>query len=274
MFNEARRVLRDDGTVWCNLGDSYSGGGNYRGVNSLDTLSSKQRSNGGAQGLSQSLGAKSTGLPPKSLMMIPARFAIAMQDSGWILRSEIVWAKKNPMPESVTDRPTKSHEMIYMFAKSERYWYDQDAVRESHSRDWWKEFVGLEYMTPAEGRNDGGKRKGLGNPDGRNLRDVWHIASEPQQNEHYAAYPSELIEKPIKAGCPVGGVVCDFFMGSGTTALVAHRLGRDYIGCDLNADYVALANERLAQSDPFQHSTLPNGERQLSLFATLADDAK
>jgi len=207
-FREVRRVLRKDGTVWLNLGDSYWGGGNNRGNNS--PISDKQASNAGAVGQCANH-QKNTGhhpiIKPKDLCMMPARIALALQADGWYLRSDIIWDKPNPMPESVRDRPTKSHEYIFLLTKSARYYYDQEAVRESradtkHTRSRYK------YKpSPGSGRSDGlscptniaGKYFNIG--DGcRNLRSVWHIPTQPCSFAHFATFPEKLVNRCILAG--------------------------------------------------------------------------
>lgn len=253
-FREVRRVLRDDGTLWLNLGDSYAGGGNYRGIHSEDTLTSKQASNRGARGLSQELGAagKEFGLEPKNLVGIPWRTAFALQADGWWLRCDIVWHKPNPMPESVLDRPTRSHEFIFLLAKSERYYYDSDAVREPYAEDSVSRYnYAMMGVAPQANQINGDvsrreREKSVRppNPLGRNRRDVWTVNAEAFRDAHFATFPQDLIKPCILAGCPVGGTVIDPFFGSGTTGLVATELGRNCIGIELNPEYVKLAEQR------------------------------
>lgn len=241
LFRELRRVLADDGTLWLNLGDSYSSGG--RDV--YDDSSTKNR-----VGRSRPVSS----LPGKNLLMVPARVALVLQADGWILRSEIVWAKPNPMPESVTDRPTKSHEMIYLFSKSERYHYDANAISE--------ESVTNRPLTSwADRRDTEPSRRGdpslsghvtrtatLASREGRNARDVWTISTVPFPGAHFAVFPPELPRRCIRAGAKKGGVVLDPFSGSGTTGKVALMEGCSYIGFDLNSDYLDLSlRERFAQ---------------------------
>lgn len=246
---EWRRVLKDDGVVWVNLGDSYSTqqAGNKKWGNGVG--SNKHYEDGGI------------GLPPrtnggianKNLMLIPARFALAMQADGWILRSEVIWHKPNPMPESVTDRPTKAHEQIYLFSKQERYFYDADAVREPHKEVTLKRVEsGWKTKHPADigvgippiDTERMGER--FANPKGRNLRSVWTTATVPYPGSHFAAFPPSLVEPMIKAGSRGGDTVLDPFGGSQTTGKVAIKLGRKYIGVDLSETYLTeLAPERL-----------------------------
>lgn len=279
LFREARRVLRDDGTLWLNLGDSYVG--SPRGNTDVANFT-KSRKEGGLgwtadharRGLTDYKfdKAKAVDLPEKSLLGIPWRVAFGLQDDGWILRSDIIWAKPNPMPESVTDRPTKAHEYVFLFSKQTRYYYDADAIAEP-AQDWGErdrangkyhnEGTGLTPHTGLTGKPKltGGnfsKRYADAQPAHggdsvrrpyltRNKRTVWTVPTQPNSEAHFATFPPKLITPMILAGAPVGGVVLDPFMGSGTTALVARQLGRQFIGCDLNPEYVAMANRRLSQ---------------------------
>jgi DNA modification methylase len=195
VMREMWRVLRDDGTCWVNLGDSYAAN---RGYQVPDNKHVDVGNNSGS--------SVPDGLKPKDLCLIPARFALAAQADGWYIRNDIIWAKPNPMPESVTDRCTKAHEYVWLMAKSQRYFYDAEAVKEKHSREWWKESVGARYMTPAEGRNDGGKRQGNGSPSGRNRRTVWNIAVGNFPGAHFATWPPKLVEPMILAGTSARGV--------------------------------------------------------------------
>jgi DNA modification methylase len=209
--HEIARVLRDDGTLWLNLGDTYAGGGNYRGNSDL---SDKQRSNRGCHG---GVGATplSGGLKPKDLCMIPARVALALQESGWYLRSDIIWSKPNPMPESVTDRPTTSHEHLFLLAKRERYYYDADAIREPALQP-----AGDPRKTGDQSKGESTNGRGestkgyLGSNQGyagRNARSVWTIATQPFSGAHFATFPPALVEPCVRAGssergcCPICG---------------------------------------------------------------------
>lgn len=235
IFDEVKRVLKPEGTCWVNLGDTYNA--NCR-AGSKD-LTHKQATNPG----SIAFMGRDNGKPEKCLLMIPARFAIAMTDRGWILRNEIVWHKPNPMPESVKDRCTKAHEMLYFFTKSKNYYFDADSIK-------------TESKKPLDPRSEGRKREPTSMINGirasgeyklANKRDVWSIPVKPYKAAHFATYPPELIKPCIQAGSPRGGIVLDIFMGSGTTAEVARDLGRNYIGIELNPEYIKIANERLHQ---------------------------
>lgn len=247
VFRESRRVLRDDGTIWINLGDSYSGGGFNPQPHSkyANGLKSTKR-----------MDTHIEGLPPKSLIGVPWRVAFALQDDGWILRADVIWAKPNPMPESVTDRPTKAHEYVFLLSKQPRYYYDADAIREpAVYQEMRGTFRGGGTYTNGHSFNnsdvdksptDTGKRREV--TEDRNKRSVWTVSTEPTPFAHFATFPTKLITPMILAGAPVGGVALDPFAGSGTTLLTARKLGRVGIGCDLNPEYVKLANDRLSEA--------------------------
>lgn len=247
LFREARRVLRDDGTFWLNLGDSYANDDKWGGRTGGKHVSDLHGNSGIGRIKS------TTGLPPKSLIGIPWRVAFGLQDDGWILRSEIIWYKPNCMPESVNDRPTKAHETVFLFAKSPHYFYDADAIKEkAYSGQLARSFRGGAYVHGATFDNSsGGNRTVKGNQkiEGlqRNKRTVWTVATKPFKDAHFATFPEGLIEPMILAGSARGGVVFDPFMGAGTTALVARKWGRHYIGSELNPEYVEIAMRRLAQ---------------------------
>jgi DNA modification methylase len=260
VFREVRRVLRDDGTVWLNLGDSYAAG--TIGRNDDESM---PRPKGGHVVGSSSPGRQGTrprpfGLKPKELVGIPWRVAFALQADGWYLRSDIVWSKPNPMPESVTDRPTKSHEYVFLLSKRERYYFDADAVRERNainpdwnygSENYRRDITQDEQKTAGDFRRP--KSSGAGwsgfapagpSGTGRNLRSVWTIATQPYPGAHFATFPEALVEPCVKAGSPVDGVVLDCFAGSGTTGRVAQRLGRRAVLIDLNPAYLVQAMVR------------------------------
>lgn len=241
VFAEVRRVLRDDGTLWLNLGDSYLGGG---GGGGSGPKSAKQVSNAGSyHGSPPRLGS---GLKPKNLIGIPWRVALALQADGWILRSDIIWHKPNPMPESVTDRPTRSHEYVFLMTKSARYFYDADAIAEQADPRNHRKSRGIRRTPPGQAQQSGWR-------DGRhhktrNKRSVWTIPTRPYSGAHFATFPIKLIEPCVLAGCPVGGLILDPFGGSGTTAIVALNNQRRAVLCELSADYIAIAHERIADA--------------------------
>lgn len=272
VFDEVKRVLRPDGLAFVNLGDSMSGSGKGpTGHNGIGDQAVRQGFVGApaqrgeacrpkTQSGLGTLGAMSLrgfeGIPPKSLMLIPERFAIAMQDAGWIVRSRIAWCKRSAMPESVKDRPTSAWEHVWMFSTSPRYFYDADAVRQpqtggTHSRG--KGSIHApKITTPGLGiKNNGSFQAAMvadAPADGfANLRNYWLLSSEPNHDTHYAAYPTELVRRCILAGSRKGDTVLDPFAGSGTTLLVADRLGRDAIGIELNPQYAEMARRRVEQ---------------------------
>lgn len=354
LFREVKRVLRKDGTCWINIGDSYWNSTFIRN-SSAETFQNKgdegydefYAKNGG--GVSGKKRRTTVGLPQKSLTLIPFRLAIALQEDEWIIRSDIIWSKPASMPESVTDRPSKSHEYIFLLSKSRHYYYDQDSIREPvQSSSAEREKYGWNGKSIID--QDGKERRAQPDPVkqmgdrwapllGRNKRSVWTVPTESNSFAHFATFPQALIEPMILAGVPSSvcaqcgapwtritetqsisrdelpkndpnyrpkrydsgkagdsgnpsagqrfhstrmlgsqptcicdadtdaGIVLDPFMGSGTVALVARRLERHWIGCDLNAEYVSLANERLSQSDPYQDREVGNGTKQLSMFS-------
>jgi DNA modification methylase len=246
VFQEVKRVLRDDGTLWLNIGDSYASG------------------RGESQGVDPKQGARRFGKRPqdgkipdcknKDLIGIPWMLAFALRADGWYLRQDIIWSKPNPMPESVRDRCTKAHEYLFLLSKGPRYYYDADAIAE-------KSIHAGAVVTNNDGKNgqmgkfgatrggflkDGGVKVG----ETRNKRSVWEVAAQPFSEAHFATYPPALIEPCILAGCPKGGTVLDPFFGAGTTGLVADRLGRNCIGVELNPEYAAIAQRRLEADSP------------------------
>jgi DNA modification methylase len=241
VFREVKRVLRSDGTVWLNLGDSYAGG-TQTGRNDGGR---PEKGKGWAEyDIQRTKVERRDGLKPKDLVGIPWRVAFALQADGWYLRSDIIWSKPNPMPESVTDRPTKAHEYLFLLSKSPRYYYDADAVREAASQPF-----GTPEWTGDQVKNRAvrGDRGYLGSNQGlpyRNLRSVWTIATQPYPGAHFATFPRALVEPCIKAGSPEGGVVLDPFAGSGTTGLVAQRLSRRAVLIDLNGEYLEQVMDR------------------------------
>ena len=247
VFREVRRVLRDDGTLWLNLGDSYAG---YHGNKNAETPTSA--TNGWTNGTNENARtstANRNGLKQKDLIGIPWRVAFALQEDGWYLRQDIIWSKPNPMPESVTDRCTKAHEYIFLLSKGPRYYFDAEAIKEPSSKF---EKEGPRPKTQPNGlRADDAKKLGgfqMRVTETRNRRTVWTVATQPFKEAHFATYPPELIEPCILAGCPVGGMVLDCFGGAGTTGLVADRLGRNATLIELNPEYADIAKRRI-QSD-------------------------
>jgi DNA modification methylase len=207
-------VLEDDGTLWLNIGDSYNGSG---GQGTKPNIMSKEAAEGrGGKAI------KVDGIKSKDLIGIPWMLAFALRADGWYLRQDIIWHKPNPMPESVQDRCTKAHEYIFLLSKSSKYYYDHEAIKDPVS--------GLEKSYEMA-----------------NKRSVWTVNTKPYSGAHFAVFPTELIEPCILAGAPVGGIVLDPFMGSGTTAQVAQNLGRQYLGCELNHNYKSLQNQRICQ---------------------------
>lgn len=245
-FRVVRRVLRRDGTVWLNLGDSFSAGGNNCGSTPED-LTNRQRSNAGCRWERR---PAPPGIKPKNLVMIPARVALALQADGWYLRSDIIWAKPNPMPESVTDRPTKSHEHVFLLARSEKYYYDaaavaKPAVSDHGSGNGFKRPARLKFQDAAGARGSTEPWDGVGGT--RNLRDVWTIPTEAYPEAHFATFPAPLVEPCIKAGTKPGDVVLDPFAGTGTVGEVARRYGRNAILIEQQTKYRELIDKRLAQ---------------------------
>lgn len=236
VFREVWRVLRDDGTVWLNLGDSYAANRGYQ------VPDSKHKDVGN----SRPMRAATIGLKEKDLIGIPWRVAFALQADGWYLRQDIIWAKPNPMPESVTDRCTKAHEYVFLLSKSAKYYFDADAIREPYADD----RKGASGTKSLRYSNESGRNgdSGLGGaPDyaGRNKRSVWVISPKSFKEAHFATFPPKLIEPCILAGCPEGGTVLDPFGGAGTTGLVAEQRKRNSILIELNPAYVDIALRRI-----------------------------
>jgi len=253
VFREVKRVLRKDGSLWLNFGDSYAAGGGKQ------VIQTKNASHGLA-GMRQ----KTPGYKPKDLVGIPWRVAFALQADGWYLRSDIIWAKPNPMPESVKDRPTRSHEYIFLMSKNAKYYFDQEAVKEPVAESTvgrgpvdFGGAKGRRYkanIKPEDPNFRGGSEQWGRTFDytescknGRNIRSVWTMTTKPFKEAHFATFPPELPERCIKAGCPVGGTVLDPFFGAGTVGVVAKQLGRDFIGIDLKDEYCKMAERRIAK---------------------------
>jgi DNA modification methylase len=269
IFHELRRVLRDDGTLWLNLGDTYTSG-------NRSTRDPGQSVLHPAQPKGTPRIKTPPGLKPKDLVGIPWRVAFALQADGWWLRQDIIWAKPNPMPESVTDRCTKSHEYIFLLTKSARYYYDNEAIKEpssdnTHPRrpdNGWKTPGGWDTSVGNGSFHRDGREKrrklaesgsGIKNNDSfdaamaimpvsRNRRSVWTIATAPYKGAHFATFPPELVQPCILAGCPAGGTVLDPFMGSGTVGQVAIETGRNWLGVELKPGYIELAWKRIREA--------------------------
>ena len=235
-------VLEDNGTLWLNIGDSYCGTGDKG-----DWVDPKNPNGRNGQAVSKT--KKIAGYKSKDLIGIPWMLAFALRADGWYLRQDIIWHKPNPMPESVQDRCTKAHEYIFLMSKSQKYYYDHNAIKEPlkgepEVRNKNAEGYQADY---AHGDRFSKGERVFGADGMANKRSVWTVATKPYKGAHFAVFPSDLIEPCILAGAPVGGIVLDPFMGSGTTAQVAQNLGRQYIGCELNPEYCELQNIRTAQ---------------------------
>ena len=301
VFREVRRVLKDDGTLWLNLGDSYNGSG--KGANADGSAGKAGKINSGSKGTQLGTFTKSNveGLKPKDLIGIPWMVAFALRSDGWYLRQDIIWNKPNPMPESVTDRCTKAHEYIFLLSKSKTYYYDQDAIREpyaesslpralrgtSENNKWVEGAPGSTAHTISQPRKNvrkqfekehGGGGSGLKghsgykaadgrlliNPLGRNKWSVWEVPTVAYKEAHFATFPPDLIRPCILAGSKEGDIVLDPFNGSGTTGEVSIMHNRSYIGCELNPDYVKLTKRRLSKVQPF----IPQQRAQQSVERT------
>jgi DNA modification methylase len=259
VFNHVKELLADDGTLWVNIGDSYS---SHKDCKSIGQTLAKgtSRENAHAMDLGKSRVRdtkmlKSQGLKNKDLIGIPWMLAFALREAGWYLRQDIIWHKPNPMPESVTDRCTKSHEYIFLLSKSDKYYFDHLAIKEPAVSG--KDLGLLRSVSHTDGskvtwhspsiqkrKESGIDSKNAG--DGmRNKRDVWSVNVKPYKGAHFATYPTALIEPCILAGSRINDIVFDPFMGSGTTAQVAKQLGRQYLGCELNKEYEKLQQERI-----------------------------
>jgi DNA modification methylase len=266
VFRQVRRVLRDDGTLWLNMGDGFAGNGTAYGIAKSTLQGTKHAEVNGARRKQK----RGNGLKPKDLIGIPWRFALALQADGWYLRSDIIWHKPNGMPSSVTDRCTTNHEYLFMLAKSERYYFDQQSIKEeaTGNRDALRNRWDRDVLTPPgqKPQKRAGRRSGnvereyavnVMNPDlarnipregtTRNKRSVWSVATDAYGDEHFAVFPPKLIEPCILAGCPPGGTVLDCFAGTGTTAGVAVSHGRKAILIEGNPKYVHLIPHRVEQ---------------------------
>jgi DNA modification methylase len=247
VFREVRRVLRDDGTCWVNLGDSYAATTKQTGRNDNGQRTSAPAEWNCRYEYDRTKIRMGGTLKPKDLVGIPWRVAFALQADGWWLRQDIIWHKPNPMPESVRDRCTKAHEYVFLLTKSERYWYDAEAVSEAsacagvQTNDFSASALGLR-IKPSGNAVPGTVYTVKPT---RNRRSVWTVTTKPYSGAHFAVMPSDLVEPCIKAGCPESGTVLDPFAGSGTTLAVAAEFGRNGIGCELNPEYIVLAEKRI-----------------------------
>jgi DNA modification methylase len=249
VFLEVKRVLKPSGTFWLNMGDTYFGGGNNKG--NSKTLSTKQKSNKGANGQVGDIVKKNAfNLKRKDLMGIPWRMAFMLQESGWYLRQDIIWSKPNPMPESVRDRCTKSHEYIFLLSKNKKYYFDCESIKERSKqssldrckRPW---SGNTQRGMPANYSPHSFKYYGHGAAEMRNKRSVWQVTPKPFKGAHFATFPEDLIKPCLLSGSPIGGLVLDPFFGSGTVGVVAIKNARQFIGIELNAEYVDIAKKRI-----------------------------
>lgn len=248
VFRCVRDVLADDGTLWLNIGDSYAGGGggNYSAGTRNNSGQNITNVRNRPAWLSQA------GLKPKDLIGIPWMLAFALRADGWYLRQDIIWHKPNPMPESVRDRCTKAHEYVFLLSKSERYYFDGEAIMEPVAAST-VERLSQPTLQQQEGScrvpgKTNGNMKAVGRTDKRNRRSVWTVATQPYKGAHFATFPPALIEPCILAGSRPGDIALDPFMGSGTTAAVALQHGRQYLGCELNPAYQPLQEARIANA--------------------------
>jgi DNA modification methylase len=254
---ELKRVLRDDGTFWLNLGDTYWGGG-WRGVELNKHSGNVQKGHPGSHcGDAISMGKGTHSLfKAKDMVGIPWRSAFGLQADGWYLRQDIIWSKPNPMPESVTDRCTKAHEYIFLLSKSKHYYFDSNAIKQPYKENTkpGSQFGGKKGNSEfgMKSRMQKSEQGYFEMKDGANMRSVWTIPVRPFRGAHFATFPEKLPELCIKAGSREGDIVLDPFFGSGTTGWVAQRLGRNWLGIELNPDYIKIAEERFQQQELFK----------------------
>lgn len=272
VFHEIKRVLKDDGTLWVNIGDSYAGSMKGAAGYPDNAMNYKQGTNRGTLGKA-TLVKQCTGCKPKDLIGIPWMLAFALRADGWYWRDTIIWSKPNPMPESVKDRCTKSHEYILLFAKSRSYYFDSDAIKVSAKESTisrvrqdidnqlgssrslktngnMKAVIGgrkriMKSMSTSDPMFRNNTSREYEYTDTANKRSVWEVSTSAYRDAHFAVFPPKLIVDCIKAGSPEGGVVLDPFMGSGTTAIVSRKLNRNYVGFELNPDYIKIAENRI-----------------------------
>ena len=246
LMAEIYRVLKDEGTCWVNLGDSYNNSGwagnRANKFNDQPIVPSGTKAGRGGQ----------KGYPNKCLVLLPHRFAIGCIDRGWILRNDIIWAKPNGMPEPVTDRFTKKHEYIFFFVKKEKYYFDLDAIREKHKHSNDKRNDGQRHEYKADAKTHEDEKVGANavsfNPIGKNpgsVSDFWEVTTKASSDSHFASYNTDLIKKPILAGCPEGGIIYDPFMGTGTTAVASLRANRNFIGSEMSTEYIKICEANI-----------------------------
>ena len=262
IFDEVKRVLRKDGTCWVNIGDTYSGNSSY---SSKGRAGFEQKEGNIKEWLDPKLPARKRarqlvdmdGIENKCLCQIPSRFSIEMCNRGWILRNELIWYKPNCMPSSVKDRFTVDFEKIFFFVKNKRYWFEtqyepHEWLEKEKRRKNFNKKISYNSKYPkgvgATQRFTENSRAERYNKEGRNKRCVWKITTKPFKGAHFAVFPEKLVETPIKAGCPKGGTVLDPFSGAGTTGVVAKKLGRNFIGIELNSEYVKMSEDRIANT--------------------------
>jgi DNA modification methylase len=268
VFREVRRVLRNDGTLWLNLGDSYA----KEGISGMGDPTVGERNLGGMSPITKKI---PPGFKRKDMIGIPWRVAFALQADGWWLRSDIIWSKTNPMPESVTDRPTKSHEYIFLLTKSGKYYYDAEAIKEpaayapdNPANNWQRESgkmttchipgqKAIQHRADRKRGEFGGKYADIKGKEAfrairqvRNKRTVWEVATQPYPEAHFATFPGKLITPCILAGCPGEGIALDPFAGSGKTLEVAEKLGRNSIGIEIKPEYCDMTRRRMERIEP------------------------
>jgi DNA modification methylase len=259
VFHEVRRVLRNDGTCWINIGDSYATGG-MSNPSGKSTLGGGKDRGAAMYSISR---ARPDALKPKDLVGIPWRLAFALQADGWYLRSDIIWHKPNPMPESVTDRPTKAHEYLFLLAKSGTYFYDADAIKDAATHAGKTVTLGAKSLSKGQANGMSISASGNGAADSvivaplRNKRTVWTLATLPTPDAHFATFPIELPETCIRAGSAEGGIVLDPFAGASTTGLAALKNGRRFVGIELNPAYIEIGHVRARRHYPLLVSDLP-----------------
>ena len=268
VFREVKRVLRPDGTLWVNLGDSYAGSGKGRRADGTSAHEGRIQSANKGTTTGKLFKADFPGCKPKDLIGIPWMVAFALKSDGWYLRQDIIWSKPSCMPESVADRCTKAHEYVFLFAHPDskgQYYYDSDAVKEKAvqaDRERNDRIGGEKYVEGVK-HSDGSVFTGSST---RNKRSVWTVNANPYTGAHFATWPPDLVRPMILAGCPAGGTVLDPFSGSATTGMVAIQEGRNYVGIDLNPDYLPMAEARVREERPPDSTQSEDMDDVLDLF--------